>query len=269
MNTPAFRTLLAIAVLLGTGIAAIWFAGDKTWAEPEARQLDESLLAIASIEAGSRSMDGLEQTAERPLFSRTRRPAPPEAAAAAAADPDALEGLKILGLFGVGEGSGAILQIKDQIQRVRIGQKMGAWTLQAISGRTIVLVGSDNERVERSMVHLAQPDVPPPPAEQSKAVDDDVAPANPGALGAQSQPSEEAAPVATPDRSVGEGAGQGAARARPSRVPPRLSPPSGSLLRMYPGLSMPPTGGTVDAAERAQRRAQARARRTQPENTRE
>ena len=116
-------------------------------------------------------------TRDRPIFSPSRRPAPPAVAPATVAkvvvvskprEPERLQ-LSLVGtIAGVDEGFGIFLdQSTKAVLRLKVGEEYQGWKLRSVQGRETVL---ENDQRVVTLV-LPQPDVgrltseaPPPPA---------------------------------------------------------------------------------------------------------
>lgn len=160
MKTSTLRVLVLVCLALGVAIALALLASGRPWTPPPARPVDVSLLAYSGFAHDRQGLEVLEQTVERPLFNSTRRP--PSVVAEVVAEPDPFGEVKVLGLFGSGAESGAILLIDGQPQRVLYGQRAGPWVLRSVQGRKAEFIRDDGSSAELELVHLPQPDAPPP-----------------------------------------------------------------------------------------------------------
>jgi len=117
---------------------------------------------------------------ERPLFWEGRR-----VVAAADAVPvpaqtrraPRLKGVRLLGVFGAGDSGGIIALVQNKQQRVRVGEQLSGWTLQAVSadGATLVNNGeTETLGLQRSAgsITVAEP-AATPGALPAPAADDD------------------------------------------------------------------------------------------------
>jgi hypothetical protein len=93
--------------------------------------------------------DRLVATRERPLFAPTRRPppVPPEVASHSDPPPPPLDppSLSLFGIVKDMDGATAIIRPKssDKVLRVRVGDKVGGWTVAQVEERKLVLLLDD------------------------------------------------------------------------------------------------------------------------------
>jgi hypothetical protein len=90
-----------------------------------------------------------EELLGRPLFWPSRRPALEEVEKAPPPEEEKsgdLKGVKLVGVFGVGESAGIIALVKDKKQRILLGEKVLGWTLQSVEPTRIVLVDKGSRR---------------------------------------------------------------------------------------------------------------------------
>jgi hypothetical protein len=70
----------------------------------------------------------------RPALEEVEKAPPPEEEKSGD-----LKGVKLVGVFGVGESAGIIALVKDKKQRILLGEKVLGWTLQSVEPTRIVL----------------------------------------------------------------------------------------------------------------------------------
>lgn len=143
--------LLVLNAALLAGLAALWVNPatlqwrDVRWSPPAPLVPELGAQAPATRVAAARHPEILD----RPLFSPTRRPPPPEQAQAepaAAPQPDPLKDVHLFGIFEAGRDRGAILRIDGDVQRVRVGESVAGWTLREVHDRQVVLVRQGQSR---------------------------------------------------------------------------------------------------------------------------
>jgi general secretion pathway protein N len=148
--TPA---LIAIDALLAVALAALWLAPGpsahwRNWQTPapQAPNLDDA--RAAQLIPNPALRHDYPAITERPLFAADRKPraAASDAQTAAAPPPDSLDQAKLYGLVDGPSSQGVLLEQGGQPQFVRIGEKVGDWTLQAIQNRDAVFVKGGEKR---------------------------------------------------------------------------------------------------------------------------
>lgn len=113
----------------------------------------DSLKVMSSIPLDRVTARQRSEIRSRPLFWTGRRPAEGAANAAELQQLKELKehtfkGIRLLGVFGVGESVGIIAQVKGKSRRVLLGEKVDGWTLEAVEGNDAVfVVGSRREKV--------------------------------------------------------------------------------------------------------------------------
>ena len=138
--------LREIGIAAGIGVALL--CANFFW-QPSVEPFKPAELAVASpAEPGSSVMVEEESLdfIDRPLFWSSRRP--PVAVAtdevaivteeseASEAAAEQLEGVQLLGTFGSGDRSGAIIAAKDdERERLYVGDTLGGWTLIEVASR--------------------------------------------------------------------------------------------------------------------------------------
>jgi hypothetical protein len=113
-------------------------------------------LRVASLSdrTVSSTMTQFSVTLDRPMFSPSRRPAPPPAVnvVASLAEPDPMDTLQLVGVFSEGSGAGVLARVEGKVRRLRTGENFGQWQLQGVQGRNATFVSGDQTRVLR-LVH--------------------------------------------------------------------------------------------------------------------
>jgi len=200
----ALLALTLAALWLGPGPVAAW----RAWSPPapQAPNLDDARAAL--LDASPAATAAYPAVLERPLLQASRRP-DPAASGAAAADappPAAIEQVKLLGLVTGRELTGVLLDEQDERRFVRLGEKVGDWTLGAIDGRNAVFT-RDGERkpIELPFTYLS-------PVGAAAAPPTGRGPA-PHAPNVRSAPAPAFAPAPAPGN-------------RPSRPPPAPAQPA-------------------------------------------
>lgn len=144
--TRLIRGLLLLLVS-GVVLGAVLVLGTR---RPEPLPMASSALVARVLSLPS----GREQVSNdlvlRPLFWESRRPLEDmQQPLETAPSPDRrLDDVVLVGLFDSGTTSGAILKLRDQRQRVSVGQQVDGWELREITLDTAVFtrVGGNNEQ---------------------------------------------------------------------------------------------------------------------------
>lgn len=157
--SAALAPRLFLGALLVSAVALLWWiVGDKTWDEPVPVKVDRSLFEVPrQIALATPEPD--PEVVERPLFERSRRP--PAAAKAVEQEPDPIDKLTIHGIFGSTNNGFVIVAIDGAARRVRIGGKLGPWTLRSIEGLDLNLVDDAGTQRTLRMRHLPQVEIAP------------------------------------------------------------------------------------------------------------
>lgn len=172
LNTPLLRHMrticvgLLVACLLALLVGAVLVRTKK--APPPLPPAPSTLSAVpielpADVGAGSTG-----ELVARPLFWASRTPLSDEPImkpVARPTGPSALDKAELLGLFSSGETSGAILKVAGARQRLLVGQEVGDWALDTISGNEALFVhkgGAGGQR--RLTLQYAEVKAPPEPA---------------------------------------------------------------------------------------------------------
>ncbi|MCK0511885.1 hypothetical protein [Aromatoleum buckelii] len=156
MIAPITRYALLLSAIIAVGIVLLWQSGEKNWAPPQPRSLDESLFDIPKIEHKSPEEGTSGETRLRPLFISTRR-ASPESERKAEEGPDPFADIRVLGLFASDKEGGAVLLVEGKPKRVRYGDKIGPWALQSVDGTRAVFVGNGGKQTVLQMRYLTKP----------------------------------------------------------------------------------------------------------------
>lgn len=156
--------LLAVNGALLAGIVAVWSFGAMAWTEPAEVAPDAASLAPRSIAKVEISPAIPDTIAARPLFASDRRPLPTTTAAAPSEEVGAFQNMHLLGVLGSGDQSVVIIHTGTASKRVKTGEKLDGWTLQAIDGRVARFVGNGGEVRELFLAHAVQRPNPQAPA---------------------------------------------------------------------------------------------------------
>ncbi|MDX9717164.1 MAG: hypothetical protein RBT67_07310 [Thauera sp.] len=164
MMHRTFGVLLGLSALLLAGIAALWLdQAAWQWQVP-------APIAPVLVEPGGQQGGGdigaadFPHTLERPLFNASRRPPPPAQAAPAASTPQAeaapADSMRLHALMQDDAGKGvALVSFNGKMQRVRLGEALGGWRLEAIAGREARFVAGEGADQMRSLL-LPRPGEP-------------------------------------------------------------------------------------------------------------
>jgi len=146
------RALLTLDALLVIVLAALWFgpgpvARWREWQAPAPQPPNLDDMRAARLTPNPALRRDYPAIAERPLFAADRRPrAAANAQKAAAPPPDSLDQVKLYGLIDGPAAQGALLEQNGQPQFVRLGEKVGGWTLQAIEERNAIFTRGGERR---------------------------------------------------------------------------------------------------------------------------
>ena len=138
-----FALILAISWVTSSGALR-----NSHWQAPAIQKTEFSTIlptlpAISSVDAGQ-----FLGVLERPIFSATRRPAPPKLAVSAATAPvDNLSTAKVSGIIVGTQGGAIIINIGGKDRRVRLNDIVDGWRLQSVEGRSVTFVGNGQTRV--------------------------------------------------------------------------------------------------------------------------
>jgi len=152
MTRPKLTPLLiAIDALLVLVLAALWLAPGplahwRDWQAPapQAPNLDD--VRAAQLTPNPALGRNYPAITERPLFAADRKPRASAGEGQTAAPPDSLDQAKLYGLVNGPAAQGVLLEQGGQSQFVRRGEKIGAWTLQAIEERNAIFVKGSEQR---------------------------------------------------------------------------------------------------------------------------
>lgn len=135
--------LLVAGVVLG----GLLVAGTR---RPEPLPVASSALEARALRLPASPERASNDLVFRPLFWQTRRPIeePRAAPQVAPVQVERLDDVVLVGLFDTGTASGAILKLRDQHQRVAVGERVEGWELREVTVDSAVftLVGRNNEQ---------------------------------------------------------------------------------------------------------------------------
>ncbi len=159
MILSPFHLFLLIDVLLAIAIAAAFVDGNPGWSEPVAIAPDPASLAPLEIARRPPNAEVLRAAIERPLFARNRRPQSADAAAStesAQSSGDPFDGFVLVGLAGSGGDGVVVVRSNGANKRIRVGGRLGDWTVNGIDGRTVHLARGESETRELHLDHARQ-----------------------------------------------------------------------------------------------------------------
>lgn len=179
MSLRALAIVVALDLAVAGGASFLWLKPAGNWPEPVAVTPEIAVVsAVPGTESATIDLSRLTETVDRPLFVASRRPPPPPEAEGPRPAKDALESVKIVGVFVSEDGKGgAIVQVDGKVRRVLTGESIEAWTLSRIDGRQVLLTREGGETTTLHLGYAPQPNVPPPAPV--------LAAQNPGGPGAQ------------------------------------------------------------------------------------
>jgi hypothetical protein len=167
MNARITPLLAAASVLLAIVLAALWLgpgvlAGWRVWPQPPAQapNLDDARTAL--LKPNPAATAAYPAVLERPLVSPSRRPEASDATAAAAPPSlTAIEQVKLTGLLNGPTLTGVLIEEGGQPRFLRRGEKIGDWTLDAISGRQALFTrNGERKPIELPSANLITPEPP-------------------------------------------------------------------------------------------------------------
>ena len=159
---PPLRTerrveLVLLALLVIVLLQMLWFLADKL-SSPSIDPLPpaaDSIRVVALATGESISAADSLRMQTRPLFWPDRRPVAGVSAAPAMDGGDgqesarSLKNLELTGVFGGGDGGGAIVTYKGDRQRLLVGDEIDGWTLQSVAPDEVVFTSAGTRDVRR------------------------------------------------------------------------------------------------------------------------
>jgi hypothetical protein len=171
MNIGPLHLLSVLNLGLALGLASLWVDPNAqplpqnfwTAPEPVSPEIATPTVALMADPHGG-NPDAYPAILARPMFAPDRRPPPPPAPPVVPPPPpppDPFASVQITGLF-TGPGGGVLARVEGKMRRVKIGQTIGAWTLEAIEGREATFKQGEQERKLRlAYARLNTPVTPP------------------------------------------------------------------------------------------------------------
>ncbi len=154
MKNLGVRLFLVLDALLLLGLAWLWLDHSSAaprslaWQPPAAIAPELGGAAVKLPRVAAMDTRAFVATLDRPLFSPTRRPPPPKAAADEAPAADTLKDVRLIGLYTTADGrAGALLRNGAVVQRVALKEQIGGWTLRSVQDRSATLVRAGKSRV--------------------------------------------------------------------------------------------------------------------------
>jgi|JI8StandDraft_1071087.scaffolds.fasta_scaffold260744_2 hypothetical protein len=169
MRQHGIRILVAAVLALAFVLGWMWVDSkgqprNVHWQPPEPLKPDFSGMIPPLPEQKPVDLGRFVATLERPLFSPSRRPPPPPPPPAPPPPPppppDPLATVHLYGVFAGDDGGGIIVRVDGKPRRVRISERIGAWTVTDIDNRNVTLVRGGETRILK-LVH-ARPAAPAP-----------------------------------------------------------------------------------------------------------
>jgi general secretion pathway protein N len=142
---------------------------------PAQAQASSPPTASASAQASPLAalpLDRFPVTRERPLFSPARRPAPPPPPSAMTVIPKlppAPPSLTLLGVVMDSEEARAIVQIANEVRRLRMGEEVSGWKVTQIEARKLVLSLDSSHSATFTMFGRENSPLPKEPVKQREA----------------------------------------------------------------------------------------------------
>ena len=158
INIGPLHILAVVNLGLAAGLASLWLdpngqpLPEMAWTSPSAVSpeiVEPEWAILADPQVGKPG--AYPEILARPIFAVDRRPPPPPAPpkppvqAPPPPPPDPFASVQLTGLFS-GENGGVLALVQGKMRRVKIGQQIGAWTLQAIDGREATFKQGEQER---------------------------------------------------------------------------------------------------------------------------
>jgi hypothetical protein len=158
MNIGPLHILALVNLGLAGGLASLWVdhnaqpLPELIWRSPEAVSPEiaaPQLALMTDPQAGNPS--AYPEILARPIFAADRRPPPPPAPPKPPVQPppppppDPFASVNLTGLFS-GANGGVLASVEGKMRRVKIGQQIGAWTLESIDGREATFKRGEQER---------------------------------------------------------------------------------------------------------------------------
>lgn len=158
MSIGPLHILAVVNLGLAAGLASLWVdtngqpLPELAWTSPSAVSPEivaPQLALMTDPHAGNPS--AYPDILARPIFAADRRPPPPPAPPKPPVQPppppppDPFASVQLTGLFS-GESGGVLARVEGKMRRVKIGQQIGAWTLQAIEGREATFKQGEQQR---------------------------------------------------------------------------------------------------------------------------
>jgi hypothetical protein len=171
MNIGPLHLLSVLNLGLALGLASLWVDPNAqplpqifwTAPEPVSPEIATPTVALMTDPQGG-NPDAYPTILARPMFAPDRRPPPPPAPPVVPPPPpppDPFASVQITGLF-TGPGGGVLARVEGKMRRVKIGQTIGAWTLETIEGREATFKQGEQERKLRlAYARLNTPVTPP------------------------------------------------------------------------------------------------------------
>ena len=153
----ALMALLLAALWLGPGPLAAW----RQWQAPPAQAPNLDDVRTALLRANPAAAAAYPAVLDRPLLNPERRAqAAAGAAAARAPAPTAIEQVRLQGIVAGSALRGVMLEEQGKTRFVRVGERVGDWTLERVNARDAVFQrGGQQRRIELT---LARSDAPAP-----------------------------------------------------------------------------------------------------------
>jgi len=202
MSRSALPFLIGLFALEAAGLATMATTLDVDWEPPAPVKASVDVGALERPPMPVATADENSDFVRRPLFWESRRPIP-VAAPTPAVTEDIFADLQVVGIFGSGEGGGAIVRHKGLVKRLGLGREFEGWRLERVEGTKLVFsTGSAQHVVLLKHAEQARAPVPPPVPPLGGAPGQGAAPPV-AAAGGEPKP---------PAASASSAAGAGAAR---------------------------------------------------------